>query len=779
MSCACTPDDGRICRCDDPCPPQIHNPSGLTEIAYRAGDFGSFRHALVRHAPGEVALAGWRPTADTDLALQVVDWWAYVADVLTFYSERIANEAYLGTATLPESVRRLVAILGYRPRPGIGALATLPVIASGPGRLTLPAGFAIASKPVPGIDPQTFELEKSVTFTAPTSVSGPEPENPGTLSTNGPPPDAPAGTANPPAHDTLIVRGGVLVKGKASGVAVGDRLLLIKRAWNAVTDTVRVVTVTGLNVERDAHRRSNTRVLLSGTSGLGSAKAADFRLQRSTRTGHLATMPSGAEVVTSTKLVLDGTARHLKPGDPLLVESSATDVVRLSSYEEIVWYANGTAAAPTTSPGDSGIPLLVAKLTIASTGFHSHTPKNVAVRSGWTDVGTLLDTPVRSLAGLPSKVTLARPPAAAAGKAVPAVVEDARGRGIAATATPTAGGSEVSLTPAANAETSDLQPPLRVLWDLITVSRGASVRDEQLGIGDATLAGQDFTLNRSPVTYLADPSSRSGDGYASTVEVIVDSVRWTEVPRFFGRGPAERIFVTREDDEGKTHVLHRRRHQRRAAAHRRPGERELPLRLRRHGPAGRDAHAGAQARAEPRERAQPGARLRRRRRRPAGAPARARAALGADLRPRDLAHRLRRGRGAGARASTRAAAEWAWDPGEQRALVRVYVGDDAGAVAAARTALREQSDPNRPVVVIAAVGCPTILVLDLLLDPDRVVEDSVEAVARGVARGPVRAARARPRRGRLPQPHRGGASTSPACARCAGCGCSGTGPTPT
>src|SRR5262249_48364163 len=72
--------------------------------------------------------------------------------------------------------------------------------------------------------------------------------------------------------------------------------------------------------------------------------------------------------------------------------------------------------------------------------------------------------------------------------------------------------------------------------------------------------GQDFTLSRSPVTYLADGSpgagspSRSGDGYSSTVEIIVGNVRWHEVPTLFGRGPDERIFATSEDVEGKTHV---------------------------------------------------------------------------------------------------------------------------------------------------------------------------------------------------------------------------------
>ena len=48
----------------------------------------------------------------------MLEWWAYLADVLTFYNERYANESYLRTATQPGSIANLVALLGYQPAPG-------------------------------------------------------------------------------------------------------------------------------------------------------------------------------------------------------------------------------------------------------------------------------------------------------------------------------------------------------------------------------------------------------------------------------------------------------------------------------------------------------------------------------------------------------------------------------------------------------------------------------------------------------------------------------------
>ncbi len=101
----------------------------------------------------------WRPSGHGDLAVQMVEWWAYLADILTFYNERAATQAYLRTADLPESVNRLVRLLGYRPRPGIGAKGVLAALASSPLPFTLRAGFAVQSKPGPGKQPQVFELD--------------------------------------------------------------------------------------------------------------------------------------------------------------------------------------------------------------------------------------------------------------------------------------------------------------------------------------------------------------------------------------------------------------------------------------------------------------------------------------------------------------------------------------------------------------------------------------------------------------------------------------------
>ena len=98
--------------------------------------------------------------------------------------------------------------------------------------------------------------------------------------------------------------------------------------------------------------------------------------------------------------------------------------------------------------------------------------------------------------------------------------------------------------------TSPLAVPLRLLLDVVPVSRGTTVSGEVLGSGNAALANQSFTLAKSPLTYLA-----SAAGAASTLTIYVDGVEWKEVPSFYQQAPDARVFVvSRSPDQTVTTV---------------------------------------------------------------------------------------------------------------------------------------------------------------------------------------------------------------------------------
>jgi hypothetical protein len=201
------------CPCAQAQDPQVvSNPPGLPQISYRVDDFTGFRRALLRNLPHEQSIGPWRP-APGDLGLQVLEWWAYLADVLTFYDERIANESYLRTAQRPGNLANLVALLGYQPAPAIaatGSVAALRTEGSTADPLVIPAGMRLSSVATPGIPSQTFEVGAAASFTGPSSV-------PVTL-----PPDTTLQLANGTPS-------GVLLAGPVSGIEVGDRLVLVEK----------------------------------------------------------------------------------------------------------------------------------------------------------------------------------------------------------------------------------------------------------------------------------------------------------------------------------------------------------------------------------------------------------------------------------------------------------------------------------------------------------------------------------------------------------------------
>ena len=155
-------------------PQSVHNRAGLPALNYRVGTHGSFLETMkarlsTLEVDGQGAdgqpLSHLRPlrgltTRDPgDPSIALLDAWATVGDVLSFYQERIANEAYLRTATERRSVLELARLVGYKLRPGVAASAYLAYTLDDNQKepVTIAAGAGSQSVPDPGEQPQTFE----------------------------------------------------------------------------------------------------------------------------------------------------------------------------------------------------------------------------------------------------------------------------------------------------------------------------------------------------------------------------------------------------------------------------------------------------------------------------------------------------------------------------------------------------------------------------------------------------------------------------------------------
>ena len=89
-----------------------------------------------------------------------------------------------------------------------------------------------------------------------------------------------------------------------------------------------------------------------------------------------------------------------------------------------------------------------------------------------------------------------------------------------------------------------------ILGNVALATHGESTH-EVLGGGDAAQPFARFELHESPLTYTR--SDRPSGG-TSTLELRVDGVRWDEVPSLYARGPRERVYVARREDDGTTIV---------------------------------------------------------------------------------------------------------------------------------------------------------------------------------------------------------------------------------
>lgn len=833
------------CPCSEPTHPRIlDNQPGQAAVDYRVGDYGTFRRALLERRADETALAGWHPGQGGDLGLQLLEWWAYLADILTFYNERAIEETLLRTTTLPGSARRIVQLLGYRPRPGIGATGVVAALTDALDPFVLARGFPIEGGAA-GQPTQVFELDQDVEIgriggELPASARFPSLQL--TAATAGTESSLDGATApkrsrgftsrlpngklrssvdarDEKNEDSAATPAGTPAKffldGVIASVKPGDTVLIVKKGWiGHLLDPFgyAVATVQSVKPVFDATEPATTGIQFVAAHDLPGPPSAYLYL-RSTKQSHLwlyhqrypgsanlaligagtvaqvvetifdpggffhgpidTRPPEDPRVLTGVTAMgappphgvahLEAITRGINSGDLVLFEKRVggglgglfngllggvlggsalavarmllLQLVKVGGYAEDIWYANapeldrighGPPVGPPShgliSGGEGAIPIPHSRITFDINPFLDVMAlgdldlDKIVVHHGWEEIGQQV-----SPAGQKKptgRVEIDALPDAPPDLLVPALVRDRNGRGgygFLGSTTRIAGADGGKSS--SDGSTPALVGPLEALFNLLPISRGKSVIGEVLGSGDPARSGQEFTLKQAPLTYLASTGPRSRDGYESTLRIRVDGVEWSEVPSFFGQAPTAKVFVTREDEDQRTHV--------------RFGDGENGARL----PAGTSnvvaTYRFGSGAAVP----------------PVGSltklpqPQRGLVSVanpvqvggGADPQPPNQLQRyaprsvLTFGRAisgddyetvaAETPGVARSRAYWGWDNASQRTLVKVFVGDDESAVAAARKALRAFGDPNRPVLVARAVVVDVDLTLKILVDP--------------------------------------------------------------
>ncbi len=572
-------------------PRAADNRHGLPAIAYRSGDHAAFRASL--HA--RLGSAGAGPlrallTRDAgDFTIGLIDAFACAADVLTFYSERIANESYRAAATERISLQEMGKLIGYRLRPGVAAETVLAIaletppavppqagvepgsfVTGVPASLTIAAGLRVASVPGPDEKPQTFESVEPIDARAAWNAMRPwlaEERRPG-------------------RNDREAWLAGV-----RTGLKPGDAVLFLGDEYLADSNNdnwdFRLVDRVEPDAERDRTRIAWQRALGSWrpfSSPRTQQRKVNAWRRRAAPFGHNAPRWRSMSSQFRTDYPLDAAAPHEWP-DFVVSPAGATttgghlDLDALVSEVVVGGYcvlARGEFNRPTESaPRGTYVELYeVAAVSEVSRAEFALSGKvsRLALR-GENYAAQFADAVRQTSAFVQSEplafaaVPLHTP---VAGDRVPVAVAAEGllpGRRVLVRGTPAAGGAAlvhaatlVSVT-ALDARRCELRitPPLPaalaresvvVFGNAVLASHGESAT-AVLGQGDAAQPFQRFELQRAPLTYRA---AATESGAASELTLRVGELQWQERERLFGAAPDARVYALETDAQGRTWV---------------------------------------------------------------------------------------------------------------------------------------------------------------------------------------------------------------------------------
>jgi hypothetical protein len=95
-------------------------------------------------------------------------------------------------------------------------------------------------------------------------------------------------------------------------------------------------------------------------------------------------------------------------------------------------------------------------------------------------------------------------------------------------------------------------PRVTVHGNVLRATEGKTEDEAVLGDGDHRQAFQTFVLPKAPLTYRLQPGETPP--HHAELDVWVGGIAWSRVDTFFAAGPDDRVYIVREDDDGKSWV---------------------------------------------------------------------------------------------------------------------------------------------------------------------------------------------------------------------------------
>lgn len=588
------------CDCDRLTHPlELEIAAGLDTIPRQIADFAQFRRAMLAalHHHGE--LAAWRPSDEDDLGVMLLEMWAYVCDVSAFYDEVIAHESYVRTARRRPSLRKLVGLLGYLPRPAVAASVKLAIKAEGRKVVILPRGMGFLSGAFDNEAPQVFELDANTKVHPLNNQYELKQPRSATFDDSG------------AAYDKDFL----LLKPATVDLKVGD-LVLIELADNSGANQINTVKTindvdgtdgntytkvefitslalpAGTKVDQlklwvprqtASHWTLNT-VPPPETQAIDSSEGSNQILKQTLYGGpplsagyyasrHVMVNPTLFLQESGNKLNLDGLYRQTKPGQFIIVaKENEYRWFEVQQIKEIMLYvASGGEIPVKTAQGTVNIPVPPSPVPITQieldrglnasermpaggTDWTYKDAAKVVIHHGFVNGGTVTAEAKATLSDSdPLEVSDKLETSKDHTMSSHFLLQDRNEFGLEATGKANLSTGEIKLDK--NIKwTPDLVAPLQLFGNVVKASRGETVTGEILGSGDASLDNQAFKLQKKPLTYIASSVSVNERGVRSTLDIYVDGIRWTEVENFFKAKPEAQVFIVRQNDTGDSLV---------------------------------------------------------------------------------------------------------------------------------------------------------------------------------------------------------------------------------
>ena len=555
-------------------PAVIENRPLLSHVEYRIGRYTDFRAAMLQALDRSPLLRSWTHRQADDPGIALIEGAAILGDILTFYQELYANEAWLRTASWPQSIAAIARLVGYRAAPGLGGSGVVAIEISGNSPVTVPAGFPFSAQIEGAADPADFETSQSIVALPQLSRFSlyPPTEIPGIY----------RGATQVGVNPAALTGAGVTLKANdrlmlVDNTASQNRQIAVIAGVATILDQT-VITIAGGWQGNDVPGPMTAYKLNRTFRAFGyNAPASQFTLDGAT----LKSTPVDTTMTVSAMVEgfpLERQVNDLSAGITMLVDLQVTSSFARAPANQFQSLTALSVKSDTDSVGpmQGGITRVAFQKSAPSTGpifvIPEFTDRRTAichevVGKGFTVTGVRQPSPAsdttklsylgdglsyESLDGrLLQFVALNPDDTAARVEETTVRIDRAEIGDPAAVAVRT-----LSLAPAlAEYSLTDfptVTPKVIVFGNVAAMTQGKTQPVAVLGNGDARQIYQSFELPKAPLTWLLDESLTPPR--KPQVMILVNQIEWTEVDSLFASGPKDQVYILREDNAGKTWV---------------------------------------------------------------------------------------------------------------------------------------------------------------------------------------------------------------------------------